>query len=97
MHTPDTKLYLNYPPYHLEENKLGLGGGNVGEVGGARCRESSGKFPKFSEKFLEFPERTMFQFTEILCIWNLLVFEQEFLVTPTTILNLECSCTVCDD
>ena len=33
-------------------------GGGKWVVGGVRCRESSGKFPKYSEKFLEFPERT---------------------------------------
>ena len=38
-------------------------------MGGVRCRESSGKFPKFSEKFLEFPERTRSTVT-LLKFWN---------------------------
>lgn len=50
MHTPDAKLYLNYPPYHLEENKLGLGGG---ERGGSGWGYVSGIFREIPEIFRE--------------------------------------------
>ena len=46
------------------------GGGKVGGkwMGAVRRRESSGEFPKVSEKFLEFPERNepnLLKFNEV--------------------------------